>query len=50
MTTFDKPHPDTWIDRLWHEYINLRKADRDKKENSPMDPPQPTSVLATDRE
>lgn len=27
MTPFDKPYHDTWLDRLWHEYINLRKMD-----------------------
>lgn len=37
MTTFDHPHPDTWIDRLWREYINLRKSDLYQEDKEPPD-------------
>jgi hypothetical protein len=37
MTTFDHPHPDTWIDRLWREYINLRKMDLYQEDKEPPD-------------
>ena len=37
MTPFDKLHPDTWLDRLWHEYINLRKSDLSTKDKEPSD-------------
>lgn len=35
MTPFDKLYPDTWLDCLWREYINLRKTDIYKEDKEP---------------
>lgn len=37
MTPTTEPFHDTWIDRLWREYINLRKSDLYQEDKEPPD-------------